>query len=283
MGSFEYQSPATIEEAISLLTTSDLNSVVLAGGTDLLPLVRNGKVHPERVIDIKKLDLLYGIRRNEPGEVEIGAAVTVHELENDPLLQEHFPALVSAAATLASFPVRCRATIGGNVCHASPSADLVPPLMIYDAKVHLVGSKGERNLTLEDFHTGPGQTLMQPDEILTKISMPIPAHKVHSLYLKHSPRKAMDLAVVGVAALFGRLDSGETEIKIALGAVAPTVIRATGAEQAWREQGPLVWEELGVLAAQESSPIDDVRATAEFRRKIVAVLVTRAFKELSSI
>ncbi len=282
MKPFQYSRPASLDEAANLLRELGSTAVVFAGGTDLIPMMRIGELAPQHVVDVKHLADLHEFQQDGEGRWHIGAAVTVHELESSPALGESYPALATAAASLGSYPVRCRATIGGNVCRASPSADLLPPLLIYEAEAITYSPAGERRSPLSQFFVGPGQTSLAGDEFLVKLVLPVSAPGWQSAYTKHSPRRAMDLAVVGVATAVGPNGSGPRSIRIALGAVAPTPIRATGVEEEWGRRGPLPWDEVGKLAAAECNPIDDLRASADYRRHIVKVVVARMLQGLSN-
>lgn len=281
---FTYSRPTTIEEALSLLKKLDGQNILFAGGTDIIPMMRSGQLSPKHVVDVKAISDLQGIVHGENGETRIGSAVLVHELEDNQHLIRLYPALIEAALTLGSYPVRCRATIGGNVCRASPSADLIPPLLIYETQARIVGPDRSRLVPLDDFFTGPGQTILERGEILVELILPPPndEYEWRSTYIKHGPRKAMDLAVAGVAVALGQNSAQKPELRIALGAVSPTPIRAISAEIAWKEQGPMPWSKVGELAAMDCKPISDIRGSAEYRKRLVNVLVARALENLNS-
>jgi carbon-monoxide dehydrogenase medium subunit len=215
----------------------------------------------------------------------IGALTPIRELETSPLIQQKYPVIAEAASTLGSSQVRNRATVGGNLCNASPAADMSPALMVLNSKVKLVSRLGERIIPLSAFFVGPGKTVLQR-ELLTEIIIPpLPAAN-RATYLKHSPRRAMDMAIIGVAVFMSFADGDKfriTDARIALGAVAPTPIRAPEAE-ALLSAKPVndgLYAEVARAAANGVRPIDDVRASAAYRKEMVPVFVRRAVEKLS--
>jgi carbon-monoxide dehydrogenase medium subunit len=204
--------------------------------------------------------------------------VTSRAIEISPVVQEKYPGLAQAVRDLGSIQVRNRATVVGNICRASPSADTLPPLIADGASARIYGPGGERVVLLEEFFTGPGRTVLKPDELVTEITIPPPPPRTGRIYIKHGRRKAMELATVGVAISLTLEGDTCREIRIALGAVAPTPIRARRAEALLRDQ--VIDERLADAAARaardESRPIGNVRASAEYRREMVEVLTRRA-------
>jgi CO/xanthine dehydrogenase FAD-binding subunit len=281
MKPFEYFAPATLPEACQLLAAHNGEARVIAGGTDLLLKMKAGTLRaaPQAVVNIKRLPELRGIS-NLQSLISIGALTTLEALRRSPLLREHFPALVQAANTMASVQVRNLATVGGNLCNAAPSADLAPILIALEAVAVISGPPGERRVPLDEFFVGPGQTVLAPGELLLAIEVPPPAGR--SLYLKHAPRQHMDIAVVGVG-LSLQLEAGCCEsARVVLGAVAPIPWRARRAE-AELTGGRLTADRIGRaarLAAEEAQPIDDVRGTAWYRRRMVEVLTRRGLTSL---
>jgi aerobic carbon-monoxide dehydrogenase medium subunit len=282
MKPFRYHSVNTLTEAVELLNSYRAEAKVLAGGTDLLVEMKEGILAPRHVINLKSIPSLNQIRL-ENQVLKIGALTTIHEIEAHPLLLEHAGILARAASLLGSLQIRNKGTIGGNLCHASPAADLAPPLLALEAKVEIVGNGGRRMEDLEEFFIGPGVTTLQPDEILTEIHFSLPSAGTRGVYLKFSPRKAMDLAVVGVAALLTAEETLSlcTRARIAFGAVAPTPARAKRAERML--EGKRISRELlrevSAVAADESQPISDLRASAGYRREMVRVLVEQGIAE----
>ena len=222
---FEYLNPRTLEEAISLLAKYRRKARVMAGGTDLVPKLKQRVITaPEFIIDLKGIPGLDYIKHT-PGEgLKIGALATIADIEKSAVVKEKYGILAEAAATMASPQVRHRGTIAGNICNAVPSADAAPSLLVLEAKVKLVSKKGERTLNITEFFKGPSETVLKPDELLTEIQIPELPVGYKGKYTKLSPRRAMDLAVVGVAVLM--VCDGEKckDIKIALGAVSLPMI-----------------------------------------------------------
>ncbi|MGE5303489.1 MAG: FAD binding domain-containing protein, partial [Alphaproteobacteria bacterium] len=201
------------------------------------------------------------------------------EIETSPLIKRKFRFLAQSAAEVGSIQIRNRATVGGNMANATPSADLVPSLIALNATVKMIGANGERSAVLEEFFRGPGQTIMTVDEILTEITIPKTSPRLVGEYIKFSPREMMDLAYVGVAVAY-TLDEQQRchGVRIVLGAVAPTPIRARGAEAAveGRVLTEMLAETAGEISAEESKPISDVRASADYRRAMVGAMTKRA-------
>lgn len=289
MKPFDYYAPLSLDEALGLLAGQPVpgfNPVgcarALAGGTDLLLKMRTGRLAPGCLINIKRIPELHGLSYDESRGLRLGALVTVSEVMASPDVRAHYPALAQAAAMMASVQIRNLATVGGNLCNAAPSADLAPPLIALSGQAHIAGPHGRRTVALEDFFSGPGQTVLASDELLLEVRVPPPEHGATAIYLKHTPREAMDIAIVGVAAAVTFSHGLCSSAKIVLGAVAPTPLRAQSAERAIGG-GPLDERrimEAARLAADEARPIDDVRASAWYRREMVEVLTRRALLAL---
>jgi len=278
---FNYLAPVTLDEALSLLARYKGKAKVIAGGTDFIPKLKRREIGaPERVIDLKAIPGLDNIKYDVSG-LSLGALVTIGAVETSAIIREKFGVLAQAARSMASPQVRNRGTIAGNICNAVPSADSAPPLLTIGAKLKLVSQEGERVVGIEDFFTGPGQTALANDEILQEIQIPHPPPNSQGIYLKLTPRRAMDLAIVGVAVVIIPQDGICKDIRIALGAVAPTPIRARRAEVVLKGQklDDNLIEKAARTAAGEARPIDDHRASAEYRRDMVEVLVRRAIKQ----
>lgn len=273
----EYLAPQTLDEALKVLKKNKKGAKIIAGGTDLVPRMRSEVLSPELLVDLRLLGL------NEikiKGDwIKIGAGTTHTEILESDILAEHLPALVEAASDIAGPPIRNRGTLGGNLVNASPAADLATPLLVYDAVAVIVNEKGERIVPLEEFFTGPGKTVLKPDEILTEIKIPVVPPRTEAKFIKLGKRKAMAIAVVSVAVRL-TLDEGGSisEARIALGSVAPVPLRIKKAEEVLVGQTP--GEELFTLAGktanEETAPITDLRSSADYRKKMVAVLTRRA-------
>jgi len=278
---FSYLAPTTLDEALSLLAEHKGRAKVIAGGTDLIPKLKRREIAaPGYVIDLKAIPGLDKIKQNG-SDLSLGALVTIGAVETSPVIQQKFAILAQAAQSMASPQVRNRGTIAGNICNAVPSADSAPPLLTLGAKLKLTSRKGARTVGIEDFFTGPNQTALTDEEILEAIQIPAMPPNSKGVYLKLTPRRAMDLAIVGVAAVVTAQDGVCKDIHLALGAVAPTPIRAKKAEAVLKGQkfSDSLIEKAAQTAAAEAKPIDDHRASAEYRRDMVEVLVKRAIKQ----
>jgi len=278
MRRFEYHEPRTLQDAVALLGRFNGKASVLAGGTDLLVEIKEQLRRPLHVVNIKKIPGIDAFSYDERSGLRIGALVTARALETSPVVLEKYPGLAQAARELGSIQIRNRATLVGNVCRASPSADTLPPLIADGASARLFGPAGERLVALEKFFTGPGKTVLAPDELVSEIIIPAPAPHTGKVYIKHGRRKAMELATVGVAVALTMDGDRCRDVRIVLGAVAPTPIRATSAEASLRGV-PLDEQRIkdaGRAARGEARPISNVRASAEYRGEMVEVLARRA-------
>jgi CO/xanthine dehydrogenase FAD-binding subunit len=277
---FEYHAPASLHEALDLLSKYDGKAAVFAGGTDLLVSMKRRELQPEHLISLKGIAELKGVRYDKKDGMKIGALVTLSELERSKMIQEKFPALWDAVSVMASPQIRTLGTIGGNLCSAQPSADTAPPLIVVDGSVEITNSKGKRKMLVEDFFKGPGESVLKAGEILTQILIPSPLEKSSGAYFKLMRRAAMDLAQVSVAVCLSS-DSEKricTRARIALGAVGLTPIRAPKAEQILvnKEISERVGKEAGKIAAQEANPRSSIRASKEYRKEMIEVLTKRA-------
>ena len=282
---FDYLAPKTIEEALSMLSQHKGKAKVIAGGTDLVPKMKRREIKPaEYIIDLKGIPDLDYIKYDEGRGLRFGALTTIHAIETSPIIQEKFDVLAQAAYSMASTQVRNRGTVAGNICNAVPSADTAPALLTLEASLKLVSQKGEKMVNIEDFFTGPSETILTDEELLQEIQVPnLPPHS-KGIYLKLAPRRAMDLAIVGVGVVVTLEDGLCKDIRIALGAVAPTPIRARRAEETIKGQrfNDEVIEKTAQITAEECRPINDHRASAEYRREMVKVLVKRAINQAIS-
>jgi aerobic carbon-monoxide dehydrogenase medium subunit len=277
----EYFEPKTIGDALSLLAKHGAEAKVIAGGTDVMVDIKF-KEEPGSLVNIKNIPGLTGIKDNG-ASLRIGALTTIRELETSALLHDKLPVLWEAAHQFASLQVRNTATIGGNICRASPSGETLTPLLVLDAKAILAFSEGERDEPFSTFFQGPGKSAAGAKGLLTAIEVPLPPAGSKGVYLKHAVRGAMDIAMVGVAVMLTP-DAGKNNIQdvsIGLGAVAPTPLRAPKTEALLRGK-PLtaaLVKEAGLLAASEASPISDQRSSAENRRWIVEALTRRGLEQ----
>ena len=278
----------TVAEACSLLSQYGENARVLAGGTDLLVKMKNKGVLPRYLINIKRIPDLDQIRYDETAGLRIGALTTIESIRDSPVIAHKFPLLHQAADKVGTVQIRNLGTLGGNLGNASPAAEFAPALLTLDASVKCAGRGTERLIPIEELFVSPGKTALRSDEILTEVLVPNRPSQFAGIYLKHSLRE-MDVAIVS-AAVAVRLD-GEVcrDIKIALGAVAPTPFRARKAEAVLQGErlggngklGELL-DEVARVASSESVPINDLRAYTDYRRKVVEMLVRQGLEEAIS-
>jgi CO/xanthine dehydrogenase FAD-binding subunit len=279
---FDYFVPKTLDEALKFLNEYKSSARLLAGGTDLVPQLKKRELKtPAYVIDLKGISGLDGISYDAEG-LQIGPLATISSIAQSPEVQERYPMLVQAALGMASPQVRNRGTFAGNICNAVPSADSAPSLLALNATIMIKSIRGERTISIDQFFTGPRKTMLEADEMLVGITVPKPLPASRGVYLKLSPRHSMDLAIVGVAAV-GISENGVCkDIRIALGAVAPTPIRAPMAE-AILQGKPItsaLINEAAKNAITQCSPIDDHRASQEYRCDMIYVLTKRALNQI---
>lgn len=280
MCSFEYHEPTTVAETVSLAARFGRDGRFLAGGTDLIIQIQRGKLAPGHLIGLHRVAGLDQIESKDG--LTLGACVTHRIIERTPLFRGALSGLIQGAQVVGGHQIRNVGTVGGNIVNASPAADVVPPLLTLDAAVTLLCLDGERSLPLDRFFLGPGETERRPEELLTTVHIPtLPPHSA-TAFLKAGRRKAMEISVVCVATRLTLDPSLERclEARIALGAVAPTPIRAKGAERSLEGQAvsPEAFARAGQIAAGECQPITDVRASARYRRLLVEALVSRALE-----
>ena len=275
----DYFCPKTLEEAMSLLVNYGNEAKLMAGGTDLVNLMRTRALMPKYIIDITRIPELDYIRYDEKDGLRIGALTTLSAIQLSGVVRENSSLLYEAVCQMGSVQVRNKATIGGNICRASPSADTAPPLLALDAKVKIAGPAKGRIMPLEDFFTGPGKTAIRHNEILTEIQMPELPARTGTAFLKAS-RIVVDLAKVNAAIVLTVKDRVCEDVRIALGAVAPTPIRAKKAEELLKGEKleDKVIKEAAETAAGETQCISDLRASADYREELSKVLVRRAIK-----
>lgn len=280
MNDLKYVNPESLLETVALISEYQGRAKIIAGGTDLLARMKKGLPLPEVLINVECVDELHYIKYSAKSGLLIGAATSLAAVEKSDLVKARFPVLAQAVGLMASPFLRNRATIGGNLCNAAPSADTAPALMVLGAKIKIAGMDYEEIVPVEKFFIGPGQTVLKSGQVITEIQVPDPPSRSAAVYLKQKRRNGADLAVVGVAVLVTLEKDGDSikDVRLALGAVAPTPIRAPKAEHLLRGRKltDQILIEAGELASGESSPIDDARSSADYRKKLVAVLVRRA-------
>jgi carbon-monoxide dehydrogenase medium subunit len=280
---FEYYAPTSLAEALGYLCQYNNNAKVFAGGTDLFVSMKRREIVPGHLINLKGIEELKHISYNPEDGLRIGGLVTIGELERSEIIKDKFCTLSDAFQVMASPQIRNLGTMGGNLCSALPSADTAPPLIAMGASIKLTGSKGERIVLVEEFFKGPGESILEHDEILTEILIPSPPENSGGSYFKLMRRNALDLAVVSVAA-FLIMDGNKrlcNNARIALGTAATTPIRAITAEEVVMKKkiDEDLAAEAGKAAAQEARPRSSIRASESYRREMVGALTERAIME----
>ena len=278
-----YSQPTTVEEALATLAEGGAAIDVVAGGTDLVVGARSGK-RPlkEQLLAIHAIDELRGIAERPDGGLHLRALTTHADIEQHPVIRERYPALSDASALVGSPATRYTGTLGGNLANASPAMETGSPLLVYEATVELASRRGRRDVAIADFLRGPGQTAREPDELVVGVVLPPPPDgATGSAYVRLEYRRAMEIAVVGAAALLSLDDRNRiAQARLALTAVAPVCLRAKEAEEMLVGAEPTT-EALAAAAsaaAAVAAPIDDVRASAEYRRAMVPVIARRALE-----
>ena len=272
-----YEAPETVQQAVALLA-ADPDARIRAGGTDLLVQIRTGSKRPAAFVDIKRIPEMMRIEIDASG-LRAGAAVPAAELYENETIRSLWPGLAEATDLIGSSQIQGRATWCGNLCNASPAADAVPALIAVAAQAVIVGPDGERTLAVEDVCSGPGQTVLQPGELVAAFQIARPAARTADAYLRLIPRSEMDIAVAGAAVSLTLDAKGVvTAARVALCAVAPTVLRVDAAADALigssLDDGAL--EAAGAAASAAASPIDDKRGTIAYRKHVSGVLTKRA-------
>lgn len=282
MKSFDYHKPASLGEAAALLRGKPASVSIIAGGTDLLVLMKEQVIAPKRVVDIKAIPGMADFDYDPEQGLRLGALATVRDVETAPVTRAHYASLAKSATDFASVQVRNRATLVGNICRASPSADTLPPLIADGAVLRLHGPDGERHCPVEAFFTGPGRTVLADGEIVTHVDIPAPAPRTGKAYIKHGRRQQMELATVGVAAHV-TLDTDGTiaDAAIVMASVAPTPLRAAAVEALLRGNRPTddVLRAAAEAACEAARPISDYRSSATYRADMVRVLTGRALRQ----
>lgn len=269
MQSFGYERPETLTQAVTLLQAHGPDARLLAGGTDLIVGLRERRLRPAVVVDIKHIAGLQPSITQADGLVRITADTVLTDIAADQCVRGNFPALAEAAAMVGAVQIRNRATLAGNICNASPAADTAPPLLVYQARVVAYGPRGTRRVPVDDFFAGPGVTTLAPDELVTAIELPVPGRPAGSAFGRLSRRRGADLATVSVCALVA--DGGVT--RLGFGAVGPRPMLVV--DHSGELADPA--SQLSMLArlAMTASPISDVRASREYRMSMLLELSQR--------
>jgi len=277
----DYAAPQTLDEAVSVLAEKGKQARLLAGGTDLLVLLRTnpGRVNsPDLIVDGKEIPELNELSYSAKAGLTLGAAVPCYRIYQNAEVAKAYPGLIDAAALIGGIQIQGRASIGGNLCNATPSADSIPALIAHSVTCKIVGPNGTREVAVEDFCTGPSQTVLQPDEVLVSLHFPPPAPGFGARYIRFIPRNEMDIAVVG-AGVSVVLDNGTVKsARVALASVAPTPLFVKKAGDALVGGSPSeeAIDKASQLAKEAAKPIDDMRGTIEYRKHLCGVLTRRA-------
>jgi carbon-monoxide dehydrogenase medium subunit len=273
-----FEAPRSVEAAVALLAKHGAAARALAGGTDLLAQLKSGVRHPAVIVDLKRIPELMQVRETDGGLV-IGAAVPAAELREHPRLRRDFPGLVEAVALIGSEQIQGRASLGGNLCNASPAADTTPALLVNEAEAEIAGPSGRRRLPVAAVCRGPGLTALAEGELVVALHLAAPPPRSADAYLRLIPRSEMDIAVVGAAVRVALAPDGRcTAARVAIGAVAPTALRVPEAEAALAGSAldAAAFALLVEAVRAAARPIDDKRGTAWYRRQVVGVLARRA-------
>lgn len=277
MKNFEYFNPSSLKEASELMVQNGEGAHILNGGTDLITQMHEGLTIPKAVVDIKKIKELHVIRYDEGKGLTIGACVTLNDLGENEVVIKKFPYLAKSAMTVGSRQVRNRATCIGNLCNASPLADTATPLLALDAKVNIYGPEGTKTISIHDFFVFVRKTCLKQGEIVQSIFIPEIKNDSKGIFIKISRRKEVDLSTV-----CGTLLKSNGTYKISCGAVAPTPIRLRKTEEFLNGKTitKKIIEEAVEVAKEEVSPIDDIRASKEYRTEMVGVVINNGLTEL---
>ena len=276
---FDYAVPRSLAEATKLLAAHP-RAQLLAGGTDLLPQLRLGKKQTDLVIDVKYIPELGEVRYDPSGGLTLGAAVPCCRIYEDRTVRREYAALADVSSLIGGTQIQNRASIGGNLCNAAPSADAVPVLIAYRATCRIAGPGGTREVPVENFCTAPGNTVLQPGELLVSLHLPQALSRSGACYLRFIPRNEMDIAVAGVGAALAVEDGVFRSARVALAAVAPTplFVREAGEYLAGKPVNRDSIQAAAEIARAAAQPITDMRGTSEYRRHLCAVLTRRAIE-----
>ena len=283
MQAFDYQAVNNIGEALALLSDGKGQVKILSGGTDLLVQLREGRQHADLIVDVKKIPELMEVVFDPAQGLRIGAAVSCYRICHDTKVTANYPGLVDAFSLIGGVQIQYRASVGGNLCNASPAADAIPALIVHQAECLIYGPQGKHSVPVEQFCTAPGETVLEPGEFLVAVHVPPPKHNFGAHYLRFIPRNEMDIAVVGAGAAV-ILDEDKVrfqEVRLALAAVAPTplYVPEVGDFLKGKEISLSLIQEASLIARAAARPISDLRGTAGQRRQLSGVLARRALEK----
>ena len=278
---FDYLAPTTIDEAVAALVKGGKDARVMAGGTDLMVKIRHRALFPKQIISLKRIDGLDAITFDEKSGLTIGATALLADIASNPMILEHYPTVAAAAESTANVQVRNMGTVVGNLCNASPSADNAPTLIALNAMVNIAGPSGTRSMALDEFFRGPGMTALEDGELVTSVFVPTPPAGTGTAYISVSQRGQLDCSAIGLGAKVTLDGDRCTDARIVVGACAPVPLRTKDAEKMLigQELTDDVIRNAAQKASEETSPIDDVRATAAYRYKVTTVITIRALTD----
>jgi CO/xanthine dehydrogenase FAD-binding subunit len=278
---FAYETATTLDEAVTLLSRLGPGTKLLAGGTDLLPQIKEHVIEPPAVIGLGRIPEMEVFEATPDGGLRIGAMVRMRVIERSPLVLGRFQAVAEGAKLVGSVQIRNLATLGGNICNAAPSADVTPALVAFAGEAVTAGPHGRRTVPLDSFFLGPRRTVLEPGELLAEVRLPAPPPRTGSHYLRHTPRMEMDIAVAGAGAVVSLAEDGRiAAVRICLASVAPTPVRAVSAERLLIGAMPSdeTVRAAAAAAAGDCAPISDVRGSDDYRRHLVTVLTERSLR-----
>ncbi len=279
MEAFDYVAPRTLDEVYTHLNNGK-RTLFMAGGTDVIVQLREGRRQCDLLIDLKRIDQLTSYSFDGEGTLVIGAATPLARLYEDVDVRRRLPGLVDCASLIGGIQIQSRASLGGNLCNASPAADSSPALIALGATLVISSAQGQREIPVQEFFLGPGQNALQPGELLLQVRIPRQHPRAGTRYLRFIPRNEMDIAVASAGVYVQLSEDGERieELRVALGAVGPTVKVVGTSALAGRAPDAATIEEAGRLAAEAATPIDDMRGGIVQRRKLARVLTVRAME-----
>lgn len=282
MQAFDYVSAQSVDEAVALLQKEGEMARPLAGGTDLIAQLKEGRRQLNLVVDLKRIPDLMDLRYDPEEGLWLGASVPCHRINKDAEVAEHYPALLDSTSLIGGIQIQGRASVGGNLCNASPAADSIPNLIVHNVICHVAGPNGRREVPVEDFCVAPGRTVLEEGEFLVTLQFPVPQSGFGAGYLRFIPRNEMDIAIVGAGASVVLDEDGETikDARIALGAVAPRplFVEEAGAALVGKTVSDEAIDEAARIAQTAASPISDMRGTVAQRKHLSAVLTRRALR-----
>tara|TARA_B100000945_G_scaffold320701_1_gene331661 strand:+ start:6844 stop:7719 length:876 start_codon:yes stop_codon:yes gene_type:complete len=279
----DYERPTSLKSALSILSEKGDVTKVLAGGTDILVKLRGRREQPDVLMDSKEIPELNELSYDQNKGLTIGAAVPLYKLYDNADVKNNYPALVDSTTIIGGIPIQGRATVGGNLCNAAPSADAIPTLIVLGAKALISSADGTREINVDEFCTGPGSNVLKCNELLVSINVPAPKENSGAHYMRFIPRNEMDIAVVGIGTSVELNAEGDKfkNVNVALASVAPTPIfvREISEFLSGKELNDENIEKAGQLAKEASSPISDMRGTAEYRQHLCSVLTKRSLNK----